>query len=48
MRNIDGSDWLRDPGLDVVQTVVNGAARNAQFTIFAQQVSVNDEEGLLP
>ena len=48
MRNIDGSDWLRDPGLDVVQTVVNGAARNAQFTVFAQQVSVNDEEGLLP
>ncbi len=48
MRNIDGSDWLRDPGLDVVQTVVNGAARNAQFTIFAQQVSLNDEEGLLP
>ncbi len=48
MRNIDGSEWLRDPGLDVVQTVVNGAARNAQFTIFAQQVSVNDEEGLLP
>jgi type IV pilus assembly protein PilN len=48
MRNIDGSDWLRDPGLDVVQTVVNGAARNAQFTIFAQQISVNDEEGLLP
>ena len=48
MRNIDGSEWLRDPGLDVVQTVVNGAARNAQFTIFAQQISVNDEEGLLP
>jgi len=48
MRNIDGSDWLRDPGLDVVQTVLNGAARNAQFTIFAQQVSMNDEEELLP
>ena len=48
MRNIDGSEWLRDPGLDVVQTIVNGAARNAQFTIFAQQVSMNDEEGLLP
>jgi len=48
MRNIDGSEWLRDPGLDVVQTIVNGAARNAEFTIFAQQVSVNDEEGLLP
>ena len=48
MRNIDGSEWFRDPGLDVVQTVVNGAARNAEFTIFAQQVSINDEQGLLP
>jgi type IV pilus assembly protein PilN len=38
MRNIDGSDWLRDPGLDVVQTVDSGPSRNAQFTIFAQQV----------
>lgn len=48
MRNIDGSEWFRDPGLDVVQTVVNGAARNAEFTIFAQQVSMNDEQELLP
>jgi type IV pilus assembly protein PilN len=38
MRNIDGSDWLRDPGLDVVQTVDSGPTRNAQFTLFAQQV----------
>src|SRR5690606_23400010 len=38
MRNIDGSEWLRNPGLDVVQTVTNGPSRNAQFTIFAQQV----------
>ena len=37
MRNIDDSEWLRDPGLDVVQTVESG---NAQFTIFAQQVSM--------
>jgi type IV pilus assembly protein PilN len=37
MRNIDYSQWLRAPGLDVVQTVNSG---NAQFTIFAQQVSM--------
>tara|TARA_B100001971_G_C18020834_1_gene447293 strand:+ start:80 stop:652 length:573 start_codon:yes stop_codon:yes gene_type:complete len=50
MRNIDSSEWLRDPGLDVVETVEDGAARNAEFTIFAQQVSISDEEGevLLP
>jgi type IV pilus assembly protein PilN len=38
MRNIDSSDWLRNPGLDVVQTVEAGPSRNAQFTIFAQQI----------
>ena len=47
MRNIDDSEWLRDPGLDVVETVEDGAARNARFTVFAQQISVNDEEGVL-
>jgi hypothetical protein len=37
MRNIDASEWLRDPGLDVVETVEEGVARNAQFKVFAQQ-----------
>jgi type IV pilus assembly protein PilN len=48
MRNVDSSDWLRDPGLDVVETVATGPARNSQFTIFAQQVSMSDasEEAL--
>jgi type IV pilus assembly protein PilN len=39
MRNIDNSDWLRDPGLDVVETVTSGVDRNSQFRLFAQQVS---------
>lgn len=43
MRNIDGSEWLRDPGLDVVQTVASGPSRNSQFTIFAQQVPMADK-----
>jgi len=38
MRNIADSSWLRDPGLDVVQTVDSGPSRNSQFTVFAQQV----------
>ena len=46
MRNIDTSEWLRDPGLDVVETTEDGPARNANFSIFAQQISVNDEDGL--
>ena len=44
MRNIDESEWLRDPGLDVVQTVENGPGRAAAFTIFAQQVPTDDEQ----
>jgi type IV pilus assembly protein PilN len=39
LRNIDGSEWLREPGLDVVETVDAGPTKNAQFKIFAQQVS---------
>jgi len=44
MRNIDKSDWLRDPGLDVVETVEEGQSRNSQFTVNAQQVSLNDDD----
>jgi type IV pilus assembly protein PilN len=39
MRNIDNSEWLSDPGLDVVETKEEGRARNSEFTIFATQVS---------
>ena len=44
MRNIDASEWLRDPGLDVVQTVDDGPARNSQFTVFAQQIAMDEDE----
>jgi len=43
MRNINSSDWLKDPGLDVVETVEQGSAKTAQFTVFAQQVSASEE-----
>jgi type IV pilus assembly protein PilN len=39
MRNIDSSEWLTDPGLDVVETVEQGRSRSSEFTIFASQVS---------
>jgi type IV pilus assembly protein PilN len=45
MRNIDASQWLKDPGLDVVQSVDSGPEELAQFTVFAQQVTVDDEDG---
>lgn len=42
MRNIDDSDWLRKPGLDVVETRDRGASRNSRFTIFAEQVPMSE------
>jgi type IV pilus assembly protein PilN len=44
MRNIDDSDWLQEPQLEVVETVEAGAGRNAQFTVYAQQIAMNDED----
>ena len=46
MRNIDGSEWMRNPGLDVVETKTSGVDRSSQFRLFADQVSlVNSAEG---
>src|SRR6201994_4055875 len=46
MRNIDGSEWLRNPGLGVGQT---GKEKNpgSNFTLYAEQVSttVKDDAG---
>jgi type IV pilus assembly protein PilN len=45
MRNIDDSDWLRDPGLDIVEAVSRGVDRNSQFKLFAQQVPMATADG---
>jgi type IV pilus assembly protein PilN len=42
MRNIDGSDWLKEPSLGVVETA-NNAAHYSKFTIFAQQVPMAEQ-----
>lgn len=44
MRNIDGSDWLRNPELEVVETK-SGQAVGSSFTLFADQVSTVAEDG---
>ena len=44
MRNIDASQWLTDPGLDVVQTVASGPERQSQFKLFAQQVATSTDD----
>ena len=38
MRNIDGSDWLRNPELEVVQTTKDKGT-GSSFTLYADQVS---------
>ena len=38
MRNIAGSEWLREPGLEVVETK-QGQTAGSSFTLFADQVS---------
>jgi type IV pilus assembly protein PilN len=39
MRNIDNSQWLSDPSLQVVETKGRDAGRGADFTLFASQRS---------
>lgn len=45
MRNIDDSEWLRQPGLEGVDFVTTGSERAAKFKVFAQQVSMVTPEG---
>ena len=39
MRNIDNSQWLADPSLQVVETKGRDTGRGAEFTLFASQRS---------
>lgn len=43
MRNIDASEWLADPALEVVETKGEANA-GAQFTLYANQVGIPQEE----
>ena len=48
MRNIDGSEWLRNPELEVVQTGKDKTP-GSNFTLYAQQVSnVNEDDNPAP
>ena len=44
MRNIDGSQWLKEPSLDVVETVTAGVDKNSKFKLFAQQIPMAGSE----
>ncbi len=45
MRNIDNSQWLSDPSLQVVETKGKDPGRGADFTLFAKQRSQVAPEG---
>lgn len=45
MRNIDASDWLANPGLQVIETKKQERARTAEFTLTAQQHNADVEAG---
>ncbi len=46
MRNIDGSEWLSNPQLRIVQTSGDGGGRGAAFTVLAdQRPKATPEEG---
>ena len=47
MRNIDGSQWLRNPELEVVQTSKTSGP-GSSFTLTADQVTAAPEEGGAP
>jgi type IV pilus assembly protein PilN len=47
MRNLDGSQWLRNPELEVVQVTGKGAGPGSSFTLTADQVTTTggDDNG---
>jgi type IV pilus assembly protein PilN len=45
MRNIDGSEWLKNPELEVVETRSGATVVGSSFTLFADQVSTVGGEG---
>ncbi|MGI9246426.1 MAG: PilN domain-containing protein [Steroidobacteraceae bacterium] len=49
MRNIEGSEWLADPTLQIVETKGRETGRGAEFTLFATQRShASADDGAAP
>ena len=46
MRQIDASEWLTDPEVERVETTTLGSSRQAEFVVYARQISGDSEEGL--
>ena len=44
MRNIDGSTWMDNPQLQVVESAQNSTTGGSSFTLFADKVGVNVDD----
>lgn len=44
MRNVEDSEWLREPMLEGIEYSGSGPDREGEFTLFANQIGMNDEE----
>jgi type IV pilus assembly protein PilN len=44
MRNIEGSEWLQHPELDIVHSARNAAGGGESFTLFADQVATAGQD----
>ncbi|MEN9705932.1 MAG: hypothetical protein RLZZ393_1811 [Pseudomonadota bacterium] len=44
MRNVESSQWLSRPELEVIETKKDNAATGSDFTLYAQQAASADEE----
>lgn len=44
MRNIEASKWLKNPGLDVIKTNDKDKTKTANFTVYADEVSLTDQD----
>jgi len=47
MKNVEKSEWLEEPGLNVIEAVTRDQTRRSQFTVSAKQASETDEEDAL-
>jgi len=44
MRQVDASEWMKNPEVDRVETTQSGASRQAEFVVYVTQESAADED----
>ena len=44
MKNVEGSEWLREPGLSVIEAITMNDVRRSEFTVTANQIRTEGED----